>query len=101
MLTERIKCLSYGFYGLHKPNFHNLTSLLELVILDLSKTGIVDICTAFQTRFDLYDTLLVLQLQQNNIKYLSPACFSELVSLRVMDLHDNPLVHIDKIVFQD
>ena len=94
VLTERITYLSYGFHDMHTPNFYNLTFMRGLIIMDLSKTSIVDICTAFKSILDFYDVLLVLYLQHNNIEYISTACFSLLLSLRVLDLHDNQLIHI-------
>ena len=100
VLTERITYLSYGFQSMHTPDFNNLTSVMEVTIMDLSGTGVVDICSTFQNYFNFYDNLIVLYLQHNDIRLLSPVCFSALLSLRIMDLQDNPLMHIADNAFQ-
>ena len=100
VLTERITYLSYGFQDMDTPDFNNLTLVLELTMLDLSRAAFFDICTSFKNDLSFYEFLLVLYLQKNNIEHLSSTCFSELLSLRIIDLNENPLVHIADDAFQ-
>ena len=101
MLTENLIYLSIGLTLMDVPFFSNFTYLTELVILDLSESSIVDICSAFQDHYAFYKTLLVLDLKYNNIHYLTSNCFGELESLVSLNLRDNPLENIADDAFQD
>ena len=95
-----ITYLSWGSNHTHFPTFVNL-SLFRLVILDLSKSVIINICPAFRKQHTFYETLQALYLQFNNINHLSPNCFAKLLSLLVISLEGNPLVNIADDAFRD
>ena len=57
-----ITYLSWGSNHTHFPTFANLSSLFRLVILDLSRSVIINICPAFQTQYTFYKTLQALYL---------------------------------------
>ena len=85
----------------YSPTYSNLSSLSELVILDLSGSRIIIICKGFQKDYTLYGSLHGLYLERNDINYLSPFCFTKLRSLLVMNIQENPLVDIADDAFKD
>ena len=92
--TRNMRYLSVGFTGMHTSNFSNLSALSSVYTIDLSHSGILDICPAFQSIYSFYGMLYVLYLQQNKISYLSDNCFGQLTSLIVINLQYNKLHHI-------
>ena len=87
--------------NIYSPTYSNLSSLSGIVILDLSGCSIVNICSGFQKDYTFYGSMHALYLKRNYINYLSPFCFTKLVLLIVIDLHDNPLVDIADDAFRD
>ena len=98
---KNITYLSCGSNYTYFPTFVNLSSLLKLVILDLSRSVKINICPAFQEEHTFYETLQALYLQHNDINHLSDKCFAKLVSLLVINLQGNPLVNIASDAFID
>ena len=96
-----ITYLSLGSNYTYFPLFGNLSSLLRLVILDLSRSVIIDICPAFQKQYTFYKKLQTLYLQHNNINYLYAICFTKLLSLILINLQGNPLFSIASDAFRD
>ena len=84
--------LSANFLAIKSPNFVNISSQSDLIILDLASTGIKIICSSFKIYCRFYKTLSVLNLANNSITYLETGCFNPLVYLVHLDLKDNPLV---------
>ena len=95
-----IKHLSMGSNYTIFPTFTNLSLLSTLITLDLSRSIIFSICQAFQTDYHFYRSLHVLDLQHNDINYLSPACFTKLLSILVISLQGNPLISIADDAFR-
>ena len=86
---------------IYSPTYSNFSSLLRLVILDLSGSIIINICDGFQKDYTFHGSLHALYLKRNYINYLSPFCFTKLRSLLVIDLQENPLVDIADDAFDD
>ena len=95
-----VKLLSIRFSFMFIPNFRNLTTQSQLLILDMSNCSITNICHAFRPYRKFYDSLMILELQFNYIKYVSPSCFSRLTSLIILNLRDNPLMYISDDSFR-
>ena len=93
--------LSWGSNHAYFPTFANLSSLFRLVIFDLSRSVIINICPAFQEQYIFFETLQALYVQHNHINHLSPNCFGTLLSLLVINLEGNPLVNIANDAFRD
>ena len=96
-----ITYLSWGSNHTHIPSFANLSSLFRLVILDLSRSVIINICPAFRKQHTFYRTLQALYLQYNNITHISSNCFTKLLSLLVINLQGNPVFNIANDAFRD
>ena len=95
-----LKLLSIRFPSMFIPNLSNLTTQSRLLILDMSNCDITDMCHTFTTYSKFYDSLMILELQFNEITYISPKCFSRLKSLIVLELRGNPLNYISDDSFQ-
>ena len=93
--------LSVGSNYMHFPEFSNLSSLSQLVILDLSSAMVIDICPALQEDYTFYHSLHLLYLQHNNMNHISSVCFAKLPSLLVINLQGNPLLDIADDAFKD
>ena len=89
-----LKSISIRFPSMLIPNLTNLTKQSELLILDMSNCDITNICHTFREYRTFYDSLMILELQFNNITLISPNCFSQLTSLIVLKLQGNPLNYI-------
>ena len=87
--------------NIYSPTYSNLSSISGLVILDLSSSNIVSICPGFQKDYTFYGSMHALHLEHNRINYISPFCFTKLLSLLVINLGDNPLVDIADDAFKD
>ena len=98
---QEIMYLSMGSNYTRFPQFANLSSLSKLVILDLSSSMVVNICPALQEDYAFSHSLHLLYLQNNYMNYLSPSCFTKLLSLLVINLHGNPLADIAEDAFMD
>ena len=98
---QEIMYLSMGSNYTRFPQFANLSSLSKLVILDLSSSMVVNICPALQEDYAFSHSLHLLYLQNNYMNYLSPSCFTKLLSLLVLNLHGNPLADIAEDAFMD
>ena len=95
-----LKLLSIRFPSMFIPNLRNLTTQSRLFILDMSNCDITHICHTFTTYRKFYDSLMILELQFNDIAYISPNCFSRLTSLLVLKLRGNPLKYISDDSFK-
>ena len=93
--------LSVASGYIYSPTYSNLSSISGLVMLELSGSNVVNICPGFQKDYTFYGLLRALYLQHNYIKYLSPICFTKLLSLLVINLEVNPLVNIADDAFKD
>ena len=98
---QDITYLSWGSNYVYFPTFANFSSIFRLVILDLSGSIIINICSAFHEEYIFYETLQALYLQNNYINHLSDKCFAKLLSLLVINLQGNPLVNIANDAFRD
>ena len=98
--TRNLKLLSFIFPSMFIPNLSNLTSISRLLILDMSNCDITNICRTFTAYSKFYDSLKILDLQFNDITYISPKCFSQLTSLIVLNLRGNSLMSISDDSFQ-
>ena len=92
-----ITYLSVGSNYSYLPTF---ASLSRLIILDLSKSMIINIYHGYQEVYMFHASLQIMYLQHNYIDYLSPTCFSKLRSLTIVDLQGNPLVSIGESAFK-
>ena len=95
-----IKYLSMRLNYTYFSTFSNLSVLSTLIILDLSRSIIFNICQAFQIDYIFYRSLHALYLEHNNINYLSHTCFTKLSSILVISLHGNPLISIADDAFR-
>ena len=86
--------LSVKFLAKKSLNFANISRQSDLIILDLASTGIGMICSSFKTHCRFFETLAVLNLGNNSIRYIESGCFNPLVNLLHLDLKNNPMVTI-------
>ena len=98
--TTKMKYLSLEYRDMFAPDFSNLTAVLELLVLDMARSGIKDICLSFQTYFPFYGSLMVLFLQYNQITQVASWCFRHIDSLVVIQLQGNHLKQISDSSFR-
>ena len=98
---SNLKLLSLRYPSMFIPNLRNLTAQSRLLILDMSNCDITNICPTFTTYHTSFDSLMMLELQFNDITYISPNCFSRLTSLTVLELRGNPLYYISDDSFKN
>ena len=82
------------------PEVHNICKQNALLIVNLTRNEVTSICEALQENCKFRDTLIVLDLAWNRIAVLQPLCFYRLIALRWISLAHNPLVSVDRHVFE-
>ena len=97
---DYVKHLSIINSFLPLPNVHNICKQTGLLILNLTRNNVTNICGAFQNKCVFHDTLIMLDLTANYIMSLKSFCFVRLAALRWLSLAHNPLMSIDDHVFQ-
>ena len=91
--------LSVGWNFEFVLSFANLSSLSKLIILDLSNSKLLDICSSLLEDYLFYDWLHALYLQNNGIKYITSHCFDKLPSLLVINFGGNNILNIANDAF--
>ena len=98
--NDHLKYLSLGFPQMFVPELTNLSSQSSLLVLDMSNSVVMDICTPFRESCKLYDTLTYLLLQNNRLRQLVSGCFKYLPSLKTLRLEGNPLLFWSHDIFK-
>ena len=91
MPLKLVKHISIMFYSMPYPDFYNISDQVELLILNLTRNSIRNICVPFQQNYES-----IIDLSHNEITSLQSACFEKLVSLKILSLAYNPLLVLHK-----
>ena len=82
-----------------KLDIRNITFVSKLRILDVARNHITDICF-YLRKFPLfYESIIILNLSENNIFSLDKNCFFHMSGLVTLDLHANDLHYLEELSF--
>ena len=82
------------------PNLYNICNQNRLLILNVTKNEVRNICNSFQHNCKFHNTLVLLDLASNNINSLQSFCLDRLILLRWLSLAYNPLIYFDNQLFE-
>ena len=97
IITKTTVSITVNRRNLTRLDIRNITSVSKLKILDIARNRIANICLYLRKSQMFYQNIVIFYLSKNSIYSLSKNCFLTMPRLVTLDLHDNPLQHLQEL----
>ena len=95
--TQTTVSIAVNRRNLTRLDIRNITSVSKLKILDIARNRMTKICLYLRKSQLFYQSIVIFDSSKNSIYSLSKNCFLTMPRLVTLDLHDNPLQHLQEL----